>query len=316
MDWRSAVTDNWPYKLAALALAVLLWFNVTADEQRQEQGVATRLEFSVEDENWVPLDLPDEVVTTFAGRRGDLFAFALPGNRPVIRKEILEVADSVVRVPLSPGDVMYDRQLDVRAISVRPSEVRLSFEPMTFRQVPVTIDLEASAADGYTIVGSPVVQPESVVVRGARSEVASVSHAETERVALDELEATVTRQIPLESPAGLATITLDPSQVLLTLEVDALAERRFRVPLEASGPGADAVRLRPDSVNVTVRGGRSTLRDLEAGDISALAVVPDDLEGERRIQIQVRLQEGVDATATAEPSTATAAPPVGTREGG
>ena len=52
-------------------LAVLLWFNVTAGERRDEQ-VRTRLEFEVADSMWVPIQLPAEVTTIFQGRRSDV----------------------------------------------------------------------------------------------------------------------------------------------------------------------------------------------------------------------------------------------------
>ncbi len=306
MDWRNAMAANWPYKLAAAALAVLLWFNVTADEQRQEQMVPTRLEVVLQDSGWVPVDAPDEVMTTFQGRRGDFFAFALRGNRPVLRKEIRQVRDSVIRVQLSPGEVTYDPQLDIRAVSVRPSEVRLAFEPVTGGQVPVTIDLRASAAEGFSVVGSPVVRPESVTVRGARSQVATLSHVETDPIELDQVETTITRQVAVRVPQGLATVTVEPEQVLVTLEVDTLVERSFRVPVRLAD--ARGWTASPDSVDVTVRGARSLLEALRAEEVRAVAGWDGNGARERRVPVEVRLGEGVTATATVEPATVTLVP--------
>lgn len=312
MDWRSAIAANWPYKLAAAALAVLLWFNVTADEQRQEQMVPTRLEVVLQDSGWVPVEAPDEVMTTFQGRRGDFFAFALRGNRPVIRKEIRQVRDSVMRVALSPGEVTYDPQLDIRAVAVRPSEVRLAFEPVTGAQVPVTIDLQASAAEGFTVVGSPLVRPESVTVRGARSQVASLSHVETEPIEFDQVETTVTRQVPVRVPQDLATVAVEPEQVLVTLEVDTLVERSFRLPVRLTD--AQGWSARPDSVDVTVRGARSILAALRPEEVRAVATWDGNGTRQRRVPLEVRLGEGVTATATVEPPTVTLVPEEG--EGG
>lgn len=308
IDWRGAVRDNWPYKLAAAALAVLLWFNVSAEEQRQEQPVPTRLELIVQDTSWVAVNPPDEVTTTFQGRRGDFFAFALRGNRPVLRKEIRQVTDSAMRVQLSPGEVAFDRQLDVRPVAVRPSEVRLSLEPLTFRRVPVLVELEASAAEGFTLVGPPTVEPESVTVRGARSEVGSVQQVETEPVSLDGLQQTVTRQLPVRLPDGLSTIGLEPDQVLVTLEVDSLRERLLSVPVVLAGPGADGARPEPERVEVTLRGARSALAELPPEAVTAVAFVADRPSEARRVVLEVRLPDGLTVTAVAEPDSVTVTP--------
>lgn len=306
MDWKAVVVDNWPYKVAAFALAVLLWFNVSANQDRSDRSVSTRLEFDYHDEDWVAVDAPQEVRTTFRGLLGDFFDLSI--NKPVIRHTFEEVTDSVVTVDLDASMVQYDRQLNVQPMRVEPSRVAVRFERVAERRVPVTIDLSASAAEGFTILGPPIVQPETVTVRGAASEVEAISHLETEPISARRLEGSTTRQLPLRLPRNLATLSVEPGQVLATLRVDSLVERRLRVRLRPIGPGASGVTLSPDVVAVIVRGPATVVGDLTVREMTASVTVDEIPEEERRLPVDVDLPEGVPVTAEASPSSVTVRP--------
>lgn len=301
MDWKGALVENWPYKLAAFALALLLWFNVTAEEQ-QPQRVPTELRVVVQDTGWVLAEAPDEVVTTFQGRRGDLLGFSF--ERPVLRKVISEVTDSVMRVDLEPREVVVDPQLQARPVAVQPTSALLRFEPVVSRRLPVAADVRASPASGFTLLGSPLIRPESVEVRGAASQVEALSEVETEPLVLDGVRATETREVPLQLPPGLESLEVDSSTVLLTVEVDSLVERRLTVPVAVRGTGTDGFTASPEAVRVTIRGPRGVVTELTADDIGAVVRLdepPEQGAEPRRLEVQVELPEGLSATATAEP---------------
>ena len=300
MDWKAVVVENWPYKVAALALAVLLWFNVSANQDRIERSVSTPLEVDNHDPEWVVVDAPREVRTTFRGLLGDFYD--LPVNRPVIHYTFEDVTDSVVALNLDPSMVQYDRQLNVQPVAVLPRRVTVRFQRVVEARVPVTIDLSASAADGFTIVGPPIVEPETVTVRGAESEVRSVSFLETEPISAGDLRGPTTRQLPVRLPSELGTLSVEPEQVLATLRVDSLVERRLRVRLRPVGAAASGVILEPDVVDVILRGPDSIVRDLTVREMSASVMVNELPKGERRLPVEVGLPEGVPVTAEASPA--------------
>ena len=300
MDWKAALVENWPYKLAAFALALLLWFNVTAGEQ-QPQRVPTELRVVVQDTGWVLAEAPDEVVTTFQGRRGDLLGFSF--ERPVLRKVVSEVTDSVMRVDLEPRDVVVDPQLQARPVAVQPTTALVRFEPVVTRRLPVAADVRASPASGFTLLGSPLIRPESVEVRGAVSDVESLSEVETEPVSLDGIRTTQTREVPLRLPQDLEGVEVDTSTVLLTVEVDSLVERSLAVPVTIRGPGGEGFTASPGSVRVTLRGPRAVVGRLTAEDVGAVATLESAPEGEesRRLEVTVELPEGLSVTGTSDP---------------
>ena len=101
MDFKSAFTKNWPYKLAAIVLSVLLWLSVSAEAEIAEQPVSTLLEIQVSDSAWSLREVrPAEITTTFRGRRNQMFAARF--ERPVIRKVLDQIEDTVVQVRSRP----------------------------------------------------------------------------------------------------------------------------------------------------------------------------------------------------------------------
>lgn len=304
MDWRGALVENWPYKLAALVLAVLLWLNVSA-EQGDEFPLATAVQVEVQDTAWVAVEVsPSRVTTTFRGQRG-LF---LPEN-PVIRHVIDSVTGRVMEIEVSPRMVRgFDRELNLSPVSVSPRTVEVRLEPRVARRLPVEPRLELSAGPGYALPRPVLLQPDSVTVRGAESEVTSLSSFPTEEASLEDLRRTVTRELQLQSPAGLENIAWEPASIMATVEVDSLAERTVRRPLAVRGDRAAGAEVTPDSVTVRLRGPSSVVRPLEPSAVSVHVQVDSLPEAETTVPVQVELGRVRQVTAVAEPARATVRP--------
>jgi YbbR domain-containing protein len=305
VDWRGILVENWPYKLAALVLAILLWFNVAA-ERRQEHPVPTRLEVQVRDPNWVITEAPDRVRTTFQGRGGDIFS--LPMNPPVIRRVIDSVTGPTMALDLSPSMVSYDRDLKIDPVAVHPSQVEIHLERRVSRKVPVAPRLVLSAASGFAIVRPVRLKPDSVTLQGPRSALATIDSLLTEKVTMQDLGQSVTRELQLEPPAGVPGLKVEPANVLVTVEVDSLVEASLTVPLRATGAAAGSGRLGQDSVAVVVRGPREAIRGLDPAQIRAFVVVDSVAAGGVSLPVQIRLPEGLQATGTPSPASVTVTP--------
>jgi YbbR domain-containing protein len=301
---RAAILENWPYKAAAVTLSVLLWFNVTADQERSDQSVATRLEFVVSDTLWTLREAPTQVVTTFEGRRRDIIALF---GQPLIRKVIDGVTDSVMEIELSPTEVVWDRTLNVRPTAVSPSRVTLRFERREERTVAVVPITSVVPADGF-VRGRLLIEPESVTVRGGASTLQAIGTLQTERLVIEEADATVTRQLDIRIPPELEGIQIDPERVLLTAEIDSLVERALVVAVRAIGPGAGDVVLSPDSVEVRVRGARRIVAALTPADVQATVRIDEGLTGGQTYRVALDLPPDLAATATAVPPRVTAGP--------
>lgn len=303
MDLQALFTEKWPYKVAAIVLSVLVWLNVTANRETQDQDITTRLEYEVRDSAWAIGSAQTEVTTVFQGRSGDIIALF---NEPVIRVVIESVEDPLVQVELDVDDVEYDRTLSVRATSVSPSRVTVHLEPRLVRTVPVLPMTDASPSAGYAI-DRTVVQPDSVVISGPASAVENVVAIPTERLELGELSESVTRPAALQPPES-ARVDLSPSGVSLTVEVDSMIVRRFQVRVAASGDAAAGASVDPAVVRVDVSGAARTVAGLDPTDLVASVRIDGPLTAPIEVPVQVRLPAGVNARAAAAPAVVTVTP--------
>jgi YbbR domain-containing protein len=268
--------------------------------------VVTRLVIDVQDSAWVLLEAPDAVATTFQGRNRDLLA--LIGDDPEVRIGIREVSGPVMRVALEPEQVVYDRDLGVRATLVVPTSIELQFELLAERRVPVVADLVTVPAMGFTVMRPLLVEPDSVTIRGGSSRIEPIHQVATRRVSLEDLQHAVMRDVPLELPTGVRGVDIDPPSVLVTVPVDSLVVRQVRLPIQVSGAAAGRVRVQPDSVDVVVRGAAAAVRR-QLDSISWVSVRVDEVpSGPLLAPIAVELTSGGFVSASARPEQVTVRP--------
>ncbi len=254
---RVAIFSNWGYKLAALVVVSLLWLTLSADE-RQSQPVRTLVSVEVLDSAWVLVDSPEEVSTTFQGRNRDLLGLLV--NEPGISIVIDSVTEETMSVELDEARVNYDRELDVRPTAVVPRALTLRFEKRVERRVPVVAEIDVVPATGFMVLRPILVSPDSATVRGPASEVDRITRVSTRRIGLEDIANTVMRDLPIELPAGVRSVTVDPSSALVTIEVDSLVILRKWLPVRVTGPGSRGARVTPDSVEAVIRGAATAVR--------------------------------------------------------
>lgn len=312
MDWRAVVRENWPYKVAAAVLAVLLWLNVAAEE-RQEFPVPTDVEVEVLDDAWVLVGTrPQQVRTVFQGRRGPVMP-----RMPAVRLMVDSVTAPRMELEVTPRMVRgFDRELDLRPVTVRPQTVELHFEPRVSARVPVEPRLTLSAAPGFAVARPVLLQPDTVTVEGAESDVSSVGSVRTEEAVLGELRRSVTRELQLVTPDGLGDLEVLPRTVLATVEVDTLVDRSVVRPLGVRGAAAEGVTLSRESVEVRLRGPGEVVGSVAPDRIGAWVTVDEAPAGATRLPVEVEVPGDPDLTVDANPSEVTVRPRGGGSERG
>lgn len=304
MNWRAILLENLGFKLAALAVVAMLWVSVTADE-RQAQPVPTALSVDVRDTTWILVESPGDVSTTFQGRNRELLGLLM--ERPVVTLQVDSVTGEQMRVALPVDRVEYNRDLGVVPSFISPPAVDLRFERRRSIRLPVVADVEAVPAPGFTVVQPLTVEPESVTVRGPASWIEGLTRVSTRSIRLDDLSTTVMRDVPLELPAEVPGVEADPSAVLVTVSLDSLVVREFRVPVRVTGAAGEFAMVRPDSVTVTLRGAAVAVEE-RAASLEAVDVEVRN-RPERTYQVTLRVEaiEG-PVGVTVEPATATVEP--------
>src|SRR5574340_1118052 len=174
---QAAVTERIAIKLAALFFALILWLVVSA-EQPTEQWVDVRLALVADSSVAVHDSLPD-VQALVVGRARDLLK--LYSEPPVLRRTIGPDTPDRAVLDLRPNDVDVPGNVDARVRDVRPRQITIRVAVTETRRVPIQLALDLVADSGHRLAGSPRVEPESVLVRGPRAIVRTVSVVRTVR---------------------------------------------------------------------------------------------------------------------------------------
>jgi YbbR domain-containing protein len=191
MDYRKILFENWGIKLTSLALALILWFNITSKGKME-----------------IALTVPLELKNIPAGMAvvGDVPGYLevrLQGQERVLRdistdKEVSGALDlslarsgeNIVRV--SPDDITRPSGIAVTHLS--PYEINVRLEPILRKSVRLTPVLHGAPAPGYRVAGTAA-KPARIVIEGPAGVVKPLTKLQT---------------MPIDIEGATSTITVEP----------------------------------------------------------------------------------------------------------
>jgi hypothetical protein len=180
--WFGWLTENFGWKVLALAIAFVLWWVVASEPELSVfvtvpltyRNLPDNLEISVEPVNSISLEL--------RGPSGQLRSLGDAGGlRPAVVLDMAGVGSGERTFPIGNGNVRLSRGVHmVRAI---PSEARFEFEQRGTREVKVTPRFTGDGSNGYAI-SSFSVEPRTLQIVGPASRVDRISSVVTDPVNL------------------------------------------------------------------------------------------------------------------------------------
>ncbi|HET7585802.1 MAG TPA: hypothetical protein VFK13_12880 [Gemmatimonadaceae bacterium] len=162
-NWLQAVmTQRLVLKVAAVLIALALWFRVNTEDMTEEQ-VTIRL--ALQTDSGTIVDAPTRTLTAdVAGTPEELRK--LRANPPVLTQTVAADAPDTVRVELDPDNVdVHGARVSVH--DLQPRTLTVALRAATERRLPVRSALRLSAAATIRITGQPSFEPDSVLVSGA-----------------------------------------------------------------------------------------------------------------------------------------------------
>lgn len=212
------LTESWGLKLAAVGLAILLWLAVTANEPQRANLRNIPVAVDLLDPNWRLLRaVPSAVTIAVQGPRGELVA--LSQSPPQIVLPVEQVTDSVAVqvvpqqwIQLPPGI------RETRVLALRPDTIRLFYERLETRTLPVQVRTRGSLPQGFALSLPINASPSSVEAHGPVRMLDALDSVPLLPVDLSGLRATT--NIPTGIDDGrLGGLSFDPSEVNVNLRV-------------------------------------------------------------------------------------------------
>lgn len=216
-----ALSENWALKLAALGLAILLWMAVRADEPEAATFRNVPVNVDLRDPDWRLVEVePPSVHVTVLGPTSELLTLAGDPPRIVLPQE--RVADSVETQVVPLQWVQLPRGATrSRVVALRPDTIRLRYERLASRTLPVRVRLEGEVAQGYELADSITTNPATVDVRGPADIVMRLDSVPLVAVDISGLRSTTNVPARVDS-AALGPVRVSPAEVNVVLRVSAI----------------------------------------------------------------------------------------------
>ena len=269
------IVRNWRLKIAALALAVLLWVTMRLTDNRVSRLTIPDVEVRVEQvhRDWFLKEapLPQTVQMSVSGPQGELVRVAMSQPAMVIRVDSVLSEDSVVT--LIPDWVSNVDRSSVTIENFAPSSVRLLFERNKEEEIPVSVRLRGSLPDSLAMVSEPRANLLFTRVRGAASVVDELETVFLEPFDLSRLTGSGRFDVALDT-AGLGGLAVNPVSATVSVEV---APKQSRVvTLQVAVPDGGDLVVDPDTVAVTLYGAGELLARMDSAALGLRVVTAVD----------------------------------------
>ncbi len=289
MSLSGLIIRNWRLKIAALALAMLLWVTMRLTDDRLGRltipGVEVRVEQVHRDWFLQQGPLPSTVQMSVSGPQGALARVAMSRPAMVIRVDSVLSEDSVVT--LIPDWVSNVDRTSVTIEDFAPSSVRLLFERNKEEEIPVSLRLTGSLPDSLAMVAEPRANLLFTRVRGAASVVDELETVFLEPFDLGRMTGSGRYDVALDT-AGLGGLAVNPVSATLTVEVATMTSRVVALPVAFPGTAAELL-AEPATAAVTLYGAEEVLARVDssalglrvATDLVALRSALEDADSVR-----------------------------------
>jgi len=284
---------NWPIKLTALLLAIVLWAVVTAEETTTQLVPVTLVVQPPEGRTVI-----DTLPAVQARYRGTLRELVKLLNPPVIRKEVPATTGASHVIQLSPEDLQGVDNADVMALEVLPGSILVILDDIFRKQVPVISRVELRPESGHEVFGNVRITPSTVIIQGPEALVTPFENARTVAFQRFGLTEPVDYTIQMDT-TGFGLVTIEPTQVRVTADIGAVTTHVLMgVAVVVEGPGG--WESPTSAVSVTVRGPESRVALFTRDSLRVVArpIGADETSRELVVALEVIVPNGISGTAT------------------
>jgi hypothetical protein len=274
------VARNWRLKLAAFALAVVLWALVRSDPSQRSDVFDVAVRAEVGDAGWTLAADPEPgvVQVRFRGSTSDLIRLAREGASLAVPLDSVAGADTLVQ--LRRDWVLLGNGSGLVVEDISPASVRLRLEPALSTLVPIRVVTTGELPEGMAL-GAPIgLDPRFARVRGPGRRVRAIDSiplpldldaVPRSGVYTFELDTTGLERVSVVPPTASIQIRLEPAleRELAAVPVVAAPEGQ---ELDADPIAGDSFVIVPPTVSVRLAGARTPVTGTDSAAVRA--VVP------------------------------------------
>jgi len=263
--------DNLWVKLAAVVLAVLLWFHVATEKVYQHQYALPLTQVDI-DENLVLTEPYPDSITVLVSASGKVL-LRTDWKKRGLRLVADRSHSGRFKVDVSSTNLSLVNADKVSLIDViSPREIYFICDRKADKELPVKSRLVVVPDEGYAVYDSDSLVPNVVSVSGSNRQIAAMEFVETEELVLDNARNSFSKKLALSSN-DVYGITFDPDSVTVYVTIGPVRRKVFP-GVEVSLINAPLLKkfdITPSVVEVQVSGQAESIDSLTAGKISVIA---------------------------------------------
>jgi len=269
--WRILFQNFW-FKLAALIMALFLWFHVATDRVYEHVETLPLLIFNIPERLILAEKLPEQVSVTIRGKGKELLKLLL-AEKKSFKIDAQEFKRGETKYVIKPEQIPIPEGLELRVINILPPQdlkIRLDY-PME-KEVKVQPHVKILPTEGFQQVGDLHYNPKEVIISGPRMWVRGVRVIHTQEKVIENAEEPISDQVDLALPQGY-NINLSAQMINFSQNIEKTVERRIsNLPVKLVNiPKHKEILLEPDSINVVISGVESVINQINPDKIKVTA---------------------------------------------
>lgn len=253
--------------LFAFLFAFALWFYINLN-QSYSLDFSIPLDVQTSKTKALSEEIPNSIEVTLKGKGWDLMNIYISKDLRYnldiskINKDSRILTEQFVneRLNLNPN---------VSVLKISPDTININFDKVSEKIVPVKNNIVVNLKSGYSIVGKPVLIPDSVRIQGASYLLNKIKFIPTESKVFNNVNDNLSGVINIKDTLS-NLIQIDPRLINFEYAVQLSAEKNLEdVEVNILNvPEDKEVLLIPPKVSISIRGGVDQLSQIIQSDIS------------------------------------------------
>jgi len=267
------ITRNLPIKLAALALALMLYVAVAA-QQPVTQSFTLRLAV-LPPPGRALLEAPPSVSVLLSGRGSEMLR--LRSLRPINLRVPDTLTAGVWSVSLKASDIDIPKGADVQVAEISPRDFAIRLDSVAGKDVRIVPLVRIVAESGYQMQGGLAITPSMARIVGSDRALAAIESVTTVPTEIANVTGPFTRTVPIDT-APLGIVRIAPKEVTVSGDLSIIHERSFAgIPVESGAGALTSFVVTPARVSVVVRGPDAAVQRLTRDSLKVIVHLPGRL---------------------------------------
>jgi len=212
-------------------------------------------------------EIPNSIDVTVKGRGWDLLSIMLAKNLKYsldiskIKKDTKIITEQFVNERLN-------LQSSVSVQKINPDTINISFDKISEKYIPVRNNIIVKLNEGFSIIGKPILTPDSVKIIGSSYLINKIKSIPTEVEIFKNVNSDFSGIINLKDTLS-NIVRIEPNDIKFSYNVQLSAEKDYDAVIVniLNVPDDKEVLLIPPKVNLSLRGGVDELSQITLQDI-------------------------------------------------